>query len=192
MKKINVLFILFILLSLSNCLGKGNYTKKGQRESWNKFIQSTSSDNWILVELGEWQYNCYKSGCIRERKIELYNYETNILSSSWLNIHPTKKKSYECKKESLVYVGKWQYVEKLDADIRLFACQKKVEGIYISFETKDEKSEKISPQPLKLNRPAKGGMSLEKERVALVRWFDKYGYNAYFDLKTGEIKQAKE
>ena len=28
--------------------------------------------------------------------------------------------------------------------------------------------------------------------ISTIQWFDKYSYNAYVDLKTGEIKQAKE
>ena len=32
----------------------------------------------------------------------------------------------------------------------------------------------------------------EDKEIAIIQWFEKYGYNAYVDLKTGEIKQVKE
>ena len=42
----------------------------------------------------------------------------------------------------------------------------------------------------------KRGLFVKRESnaktISTIQWFDKYGYNAYVDLKTGEIKQAKE
>jgi len=191
MKKINVLFILFILLSLSNCLGKGNYTKKGQRESWNKFIQSNSSDNWIIIKQGNWEYNKWGTKYIWDKNYNIFNSDTNIITSSSLPIDRTEK-SYECIEkygtDKLMYVGKWQYYNKIGRKIRLIAC-----GFRAEYESMDEKNKKIPFKPLTLYRPIKrGGLDLEAEEIALIKWHNKYGYNAVYNPKTGQIETYEE
>lgn len=93
----------------------------------------------------------------------------------------------------MIYVGKWVYVDKFKNEIRAVATTKW--RIRVFFEFKDKYTEKIKYRPLKLNQEIeeiKKGIYYGRQEIAIIEWFDKYGYNAYVDLKTGEIKQAKE
>ena len=77
----------------------------------------------------------------------------------------------------------------MDKNIRYVACQ--TDRIYGYFEAMDDNNKKTKYMPLKLKYPIKP-FTRESEKVNLIKWYERYGYNAYIDLKTGEIKQAKE
>lgn len=122
-------------------------------------------------------------------------------------------KSYVIQKSKiskLIYVGKWQRVEKIGKNIRLISAQfddpkEKSGGIRNYYESMDEQNKKIPEMPLKLIKPTYG------DDICILKWHAKYGYNAiaenYRQLRpgfwnwlfrnheliiTGKIVEAKE
>lgn len=155
------------------------------------------NDNFFVVsEVRKWKKDNrwakkYNSSYYWGRTMCLYFPDTNTTScSGGGNVFQRDyKKEYCIDKNTLIYVGKWHYVKKMDKNIRYVACQ--TDQLHGYFEVMDEKNKDIKYMPLKLKYPIKP-FTRESEELNIIKWFDRYGYNAYVDLKTGEIKEAKE
>lgn len=101
-----------------------------------------------------------------------------------------ENKSYNIQKSStdkLVYVGKWQYINKIGKNVRLISAQATDDFYHGSmrnyFESMDDQNKKIPATPLKLIKPTHG------DELCILKWHNKYGYNAiaenYRQLRPG-------
>ncbi len=214
MIKIFLLLFVFILLSCSRASifrmeGPDDFFKYITDNNPNKgneikYLNIDLNTNYVFIDFGKWEkyFNKRDKKYSWGRDYKLFNINTNIITSAGFSIKTNInnkyfKTSYEALRdwgdEYLIYVGKWVYVAKFKNEIRAVATTKG--RIRVFFEFKDEYTEKIKYKPLKLNQEIeeiKKGIYYGRQEIAIIKWFDKYGYNAYVDLKTGEIKQAKE
>jgi len=196
MKKLIISIIVNIFLI--SCSKTSVFRMEGP-EDFKKYIKANESENWVVVKMGEWEKKCKNKKCRWRRHEDNLNFNTGVISSGHIGIKTENdeyyKKSYETiqefGEEYLVYVGKWHYVEKIGKNIRLFATSKN--GLAITYEAMDENNKNIPYKPLALNKLTKTkGLNFRKSSIMYIKWRDTYGYNAYFDTQTGEIKQAKE
>lgn len=169
-----------------------------------RYLNVDLDTDYVFINFGKWKkyFNKRDKKYRWGRDYKLFNINTNIITSTGFSIRTNInnkyfKTSYEALKdwgdEYLIYVGKWVYVDKFKNEIRAVATTKG--RIRVFFEFKDKYTEKIKYRPLKLNQEIeeiKKGIYYGRQEIAIIEWLDKYGYNAYVDLKTGEIKQAKE
>jgi hypothetical protein len=194
-------FILIsIIILLQSCFVPGPYTREEQKKSIEKYLNSSDGTTFVLREIGKWEWSCYKKKCEWERHQDWFDFKTGIISSGWTGFRENDNDKYfktstgiirDFGEEYLIYVGRWHYVEKMGKEIRAVAESKN--GLRIFFEFKNEENSKIPYKPLTLNRKIKtGGFNFESDIIYEIKWYDTYGYNAYYDKKTGTIKQAEE
>lgn len=194
--KIKLVVITVLLTALFGCLVPGPYTSEGQRESMRRFVESNKSENWILIKQDKWEYDKVGHRYLWQRHQDWYNPEISMITSTGAVLDSTDK-SYDVVLDphrELIYLGKWHYVPKIGKKIRLMALQATVGGgIRAQFESLDDKNKNIPAMPLTLKNDIKrGGFSLDAEELARIKWHDKYGYNAVYDLETDRIVQAEE
>ena len=184
MKKIIFISILIVSMSLNNVFAE-KYTPSKDYDANDNFFVVSEVRNWKKNKKLTKKYN-YDYW---ENHICKYFPNTNTESCSYYSII-VKKEDKSCSDyNNLIYIGKWKYIKKIDKNIRYVACQ--TDKLYGYFEIMDNINKNIQYMPLKLKYPVKA-FTKDSEKINLIKWFDKYGYNAYVDLKTGEIKQAKE
>lgn len=177
---------LFLFILITIFLNVNVYSKE-----YNKFKLNDYNNLFVISSIKEWEKNKKLSKKYGyeywERSDCLYFPKTNTTSCSYYGILNNRDKHLN--KDNLVYVGKWHYVKKIDNYIRYIAYQ--TNRLHSYFEMKNKNNKNITYLPLNLKYKIKP-FTKDYESVLLIQWFDKYGYNAYLDLKTGEIKEAKE
>ncbi|MFC1659180.1 hypothetical protein ACFL0U_01275 [Pseudomonadota bacterium] len=201
------IFIISICLYLASC-GFAYHTPRKEMKIANNYYNSQENIDWVVIKLKKWKKECNphkKDQCYWGRDEKLLHLNSGIVNSTGIAVKEHSrskyyKKSYETIQEfgddKLLYVGKWRYVDKMGKNIRLIATKNntKDSSISVYFETKDENNKNISYRPLQLSKKynKENGYLGQGEAIGEILWFDTYGYNAYLDLKTKEIKQAKE
>lgn len=225
MKKLSILIVVLTLSLVVGCKAKGSdlrevlpYLKISSEDSFDKQMNLNDlSGCQILIEQGEWKLTKY--GSERHNNIsylwtrnQTWKKQNNWESNRSVELDRTEK-SYELlrnKSWSLVYVGKWQYIEKIGKKVRLIAQQynnnaENSASIHFEFESQDTKNQKIPEMPLKLIKPTYG------DELCILKWHAKYGYNAiaetykklrpgfwawlfrdYETVFTGKIVESKE
>ena len=203
MKKQLILFTIFSLSFVTIYKSEGSdlkdvmpYLKTSSDDSFSKQKDMNDlSGCQILIEQGEW--NLTKYGSERHNNInylwtrsQTWRKQNNWESNRSVELDRTEK-SYElleAKEWSLVYAGKWEYVKKIDKNIRLIAQQhndksKKSGALHVEFESQDSQNQKIPAMPLQLIKPTYG------DELCILKWHNKYGYNAiaetYRQLRQG-------
>ena len=205
------ILLLFILLSCSRTSifrmeGPDDFFKYITDENPNKgneikYLNIDLNTNYVFIDFGKWKkyFNKRENNYYWSRNYEIFNLKTNITTSTDFSIYTNSddkyfKTSYGILKdwgeEYLIYVGKWQYVEKFKNEIRAVATSKGRLKVFFEFKNKD--TEKIKYKPLMATKDIQNEIYYEDKEIATIQWFEKYGYNAYVDLKTGEIKQVNE
>ena len=96
-------------------------------------------------------------------------------------------------KYSLIYVGKWHHVKRINKDIRLigyqnvdktparFGFSSSIGEIHHDFEEKTEENEKIKEKKFTLAVIPENHHKQDSE--CAIKWYDKYGYNAIAETK---------
>jgi len=193
--------ILTLFLLISSCGFSGLLTQDSNDVV--KYFESQEKIDWVVIKLGKWRYDCSFKYCSWTRDEQILHVSTGMVNYTGIGVadigdYSRHKKSYETIREFgdeyLLYVGKWQYVEKIGKEIRLIATNNSFDKIMNYFETKDENNKNIPYRPLKLPKRynKENGYKRQGEAIGEILWYDKYGYNAYLHLRSGEIRQAKE
>jgi len=201
-KKFKIIILLFLSI-ISSCGFSGILTQ--DNDDVRKHFESQEKIDWAIVKLEKWKWRCGNKNCAWIRKLQIRHVGTTMTNYTGIGVATeidnkvsNSKKSYETIQEFgdeyLLYVGKWQYVEKIGTEIRLISTNNNNDKIMNYFETKDENNKNIPYRPLKLptRYNEENGYKGQGEAIGEIIWYDTYGYNAYLDLKTGEIKQAKK
>ncbi len=207
---------LFVIIFIISCSQTSIFRMEGPDDFLNKYANNTLTidntkksenniENYFIIRLKKWKkdkfyskkYNCP----YYERWRSLYNPNTNITDENTLGIELCSH-NRTCKYDkNLIYVGKWYYLKKINKNIRFIACYDEgFGGFYRYFETMDDGNRNIPHMSLNVKIAKdildKSNNFIKRESnaktISTIQWFEKYGYNAYVDLKTGEIKQAKE
>ena len=200
---------LFVIIFIISCSQTSVFRMEGPDDFLNKYANNTLTidddtknniENGFIVGLKKWKKNRFyskKYNCPNyERWRSFYKTKRNVVDE---HVYTIKSCHGTCKYDkNLIYVGRWYYLKKINKNIRLIACYNERFGdFHRYFEIMNESNKNIPYMPLNIeNKEYKSNniVNIESnmEAISTIQWFDKYGYNAYVDLKTGEIKQAKE
>jgi len=238
MKKLITVSTILILLSITSCRAFEHRTLEQDSDVLVPLLQGSSSKSLsqqmdandlrgcsVLIEQSPWHFTKYgseKAGKFKKSNVrylwdrdQVWKMENGWESHRSIEVDRTEK-SYEIGRtpkdpdSSLVYVGKWQYVEKIGKQIRLIGKQhndpkESSDVIRVEYESLDSQNQKIPEMPLKLIKPAYG------DEFCILKWHIKYGYNGiaetykklrpgfwagvfrdYETVITGKIIEAKE
>jgi len=164
------------------------YLQKANEDSFSKQQDVNNFEGCaVLIEQGKYKEsgNTERGEWEQDGVHQVWLRGTSWLESRGISLDSSpKNKSYEIlksKNDRLVYVGKWQYIDKLGKNIRLISMQD-INDFYNGamrnyYESMDEQNKKIPEMPLKLFRPASGG------ELCIIKWHNKYGYNAIAETK---------
>jgi len=192
-KIINIAALIALSATLTNC--QSAEQKQAEQQVMNQYLKSSKSlesktttkddDLYnlkgcpILLTLGKWRHReipySLGGGSAQERDQDWFDGRFVTSTGTGIYYGGREYKSYEIMKDKdwkLIYIGKWQYVPKLDQHVRLLGTQHKA-SISSPYEIMDETNKKIPEMPLKLIQRTHGGIELCE-----IKWVHKYGYNA--------------
>ncbi len=156
----HIMSLIVVLLMVSGCTSRWMdwyHTPQQQQRDLKAVVATRNSPKgWTLRKRDQWEYDHeYK---YYNRDIELYHAQTKtkLLTADGLNNFKSYSSNYvhngKLKPCTIVYIGKWQYDTQLQHDIRFIVRQlhSRTKKLGATYETKDEKNEKISLMPLTL------------------------------------------
>jgi len=197
-----------------------NYERRSSNDITSKYLKGFNANpskpqgeaGCVLVAMGEWE-NDKVWGWGRHQSWEELN--SPMITERGISLDSDQKDSsaYIAKRNvqnpknpwaTFIYIGPWQYVSRIDKEIRFVATQSSLYGgIGSFFESKTPENAKIPEMPeIKLARSPESNLD-----YCRVLWTKTYGYNAVADLKknpwwplfsrnyfvgTGKVIEAKE
>ena len=197
MIRVKIISLFIAVLLITNCSSSNSKETHSRPRDVRYIIELLDGDNSdlygcsLLIKMSPWEVDDKWGGFDRRtswRGIMLQSERSEGFSEESRSTTIQKDPKY-----SLIYIGKWHHVKRIDKDIRLigyqnvdktparFGFSSSFGEIHHDFEARNEENEKIKEMKFKLAVIPKNTHKQDSE--CAIKWYDKYGYNAIAETK---------
>ncbi len=185
----SVVFTVFLLLT--NCASSNSKEEFARPRYALELLDGDNKELYgcsLLIKITPWKYDD-KWGNYWGRELS-WRYNDGITQSERSEGFGDESRSVEIIKDSdytLIYVGKWNHIKRLNKDIRVIGYQVTNKKRYVyeqvehDFESRNSENEKIKEMPFKYAVTPTNTHKNNSE--CAIKWYDKYGYNAIVETK---------
>lgn len=193
LKKALLTIVILVIINCPNSNSKETFSRPRYAM---ELLDGDNSDLYgcaLLIKMTPWEKNKNWNSWSRGISLRWNDGITQTETGLGLYLDEDSVSIQKDPKYSLIYVGKWHHVKRINKDIRLIGYQNvdktparfgfgsSVGKIHHQFEEKTEENQKIKEMKFKFAVIPQNHHKQDSE--CAVKWYDKYGYNAIIETK---------